>query len=274
MYVHLFNFFVSAFLIVASVSYFINLSIKTKKLKQDILELEKAVLTAICFIIGILCVIYKGLEGENKTGELGDKFVVFVQFIYNIYIVCYFLIQFFLARECYKSYIDPNYKLISIINSSKSNIVYELIIIALTALIYIFTTKVLKNIYYNSSETFYDSGFILTDVYKWVIFLLISASILYYFLNTYKRINNFCFKERVKLLKILKIKVLSAVYYIFCNVAYGIVLVFVKVSGEEYKKEGQTIVNISTSFFYLILIIADYLVDIYILSTSKFSTSK
>ena len=241
---------------ILSIMFFQSFLHKKKKIKEDILIIEKSIFTFLCFFIYFIFVFYKLLNDEEDN-NLEKKLDNIQLNIFNIYIIQFFCFRLFISLEYYLSYKIPNHLFNSIIYNYKLNLWYEIILI-----LCIFSYIFLEKDYSSNNIPFY-----LFDNYKWILFLMISFISLTLYLMTLNLIRTINFKSKIKLIKLCKKNILLSLIYLLYSIFHGLIIS----SSILFKTDKYY--NVS-SYISLLLILIDYLLELYFLSLSKFTQYK
>ena len=266
-------------LIIASILIFINFSMfhslrKNKKLrsKEEDLFLEKAFLTGICFIYYFcltLAIIF-GLCDNSRN----DIFYQIQEYIFNAYIIIIYFINFFISLEIYFTYKNPFHYFL-IIFEQKSMKIYEFILFFITICITVFNyyDPLDEKKYISENGDKFNTPFILLDKWKWIIFLILNIATIFIYINLCLLLSQFEFNKKKKLLKIIIKKIISNVFYLIYVIYNFLTLKNIKEQIDLFQYTFKTIVIIG-SFMILSILVIDSVIDLSILSTSKFSLYK
>ena len=269
------NFFLGLFLCVINFIMFHAL-ISRKKLrsKEENLFLEKSFFTGIFFLYHICIAFAIGIElCENDR----DKNIYYriQEYIFNVYIVIIYLINLFITLEMFYTYKNPIYYFHYIFNQ-KTRKSYEMIIIIIMIAVASFNyfdplkekNKIFKEYYIN----FY-TPFILLDRWKWIILFLINIITLFYNFKFCFFISKFEFNKRNKLKKVLAKKIVLNFFYFIYN-AYNLLTfdyLTKKVKIFSYGYKTQVFIG---SYIFLAAIMIDTIIELSIISTTKFALYK
>ena len=273
-YIEIVNLFLSIILIFFHFSFFYSL-IKYKKIrtKEDNLFLYKALSTVICFscyIILFIALVLSFIENDR------DGILYKIQeYIFNGYILVIYTTNFFSSIEMYYTYKTPIHYF-SIIFRKKSRKIYDLIILILIAGFTVL--DILDPLNFNDSLKIknkntktYGSPFIIIDNFKWLLFALMSFFTIFLNFKLLNLIKNFCFEKKEKLLKIIKKKIIINYFYL-CYTFFSIF-----VSGAltiKPKLNVKSTIFMIDSFLIFLILIIDTIIELSIISTSKFSQYK
>lgn len=266
-------------LIIASILIFINFAMlhslrKNKKLrcKEENLFLEKTFLTGVCFIYYFcltLAIIF-GLCINNRK----DIFYQIQEYIFNAYIVIIYFINFYISLEMYVTYKNPFHYFL-IIFDQKSLKIYEfllfLITICILALNYYDPLNEKKYISENGDK--FNTPFILLDNWKWTILLLLNFATIFFYIKLCLLILRFEFNKKKKLQKIIIKKFISTIFYLIYVIYNFFTFKYFKEQVDLLHYDFKKTVIIG-SFMILCILIIDSIIDLSILSTSKFSLYK
>ena len=270
------NFLFSLVLVSLNFSMFQALS-KYKKLrsKEENLFLEKTLFTAICFSYFLLLSVFMIL-GVCKN----DRSVILYQiqeYIFNTYILSIYIINCFISFEMYCTYKNPIHYYLIIFNK-KSRKIYEIILLIIVVLFLglnlldPLNDKESLEIKDENSKN-YTTPFLLLDKLKWIILLATSIGSLYFIIRLYFLISKFDFDKKDKLKKIIKKKLYSNICYIVYAFYQLLIFGYMKEKDKiEYIDNLVTI--IIGSFLINLILIFDTVLDLFFLSTTKFSQYK
>ena len=256
--IHLiFTFILCLFIFILSIMLLNSFTYKKKKIKEDYLIIEKNFCTCLCFIFYFVFYFYKILNDEENN-NLEKKLNKIQLDIFNIYIITFFCFRLFISFEFYLLYKIPNHLFNSIIYNYKLNLWYEFILIIVCIIFYFFLEKD-----YNIN----DIPFFIFDNYKWILFLISSFISLTLYLITLNLIRKINFKSKIKLIKLLKKNIFLSLIYLIYSIYHGLII-----SSSILFKINKN--NNISSYFSLLLILIDYLLELYFLALSKFTQYK
>ena len=251
------SFILCLFIFIFSIMFLRSFLYKKKKIKEDILIIEKSLCTFLCFMFYFIFLFYKSLN-EKENNNLEKKLNKIQLNFFNIYIIKFFCFRLFISLEFYFLYKIPNHLFNSMIYNNKLNVWYEIILIILCIFSYIFVKKD------------YDSNYIpfyLFDNYKWIFLLTVSFISLTLYLMTMNLIRTINFKSKIKFIKLCKKNILVSLFYLLYSIYHGLIIS----SSILFKIDKYY--NVS-SYISLLLILIDYILEIYFLSLSKFTQYK
>ena len=270
------NFLFSLVLVSINFSLFHAMS-KYKKLrsKEENLFLEKTLFTAICFSYFLLLSVFMIL-GVLKNDRSAILYQI-QEYLFNIYILSIYIINCFISFEMYCTYKNPIHYYLIIFNK-KSRKIYEIILLIIVVLFLglnlldpLKDRQSLEISDENSKN--YTTPFLLLDRLKWTILLGSSIGSLYFIIRLYFLISKFDFDKKDKLKKNIKKKLYSNI----CYVVYGFYQLLVFGYMKEKEEIGYTdnlVTIIIGSFLINLILIFDSVLDLFFLSTTKFSQYK
>ena len=237
---------------------------KKKKNKEDILILEKSILTLICYIFYMIICFYCAFDDDDST-NLRFYLYKYQLNLFNLFITIFFIIRLFMSLEFYYYFKNPNYIFNSIIYNYKKHFWYEIILIIIPFLLNYPIIKTYK---------FFDKDnklipFYLFDEFKWFILIIISFSALTIYLKSYNIVRLFSFKSKQKFKKVCKKNILLSILYLSFSLFHGFKILYIKIKGKPIDE-----IYYSSSYSSLILILLDYLIELYFLVISKFCQYK
>ena len=232
---------------------------KKLKTKEDQLFLQKSIITAIFFLIEIIV-------GFLKILILGLSILTIIQaFIYNIYIMAIIFYNFFLSLEIYRTYTNPVHLFNCLFKQKKNNYIPEIIIGLFTGLSFVFDLVSYfafdLNVAYENDHT----DLIMPNFYKCVFISFFSLINVFMCFIKKSKIKKFCFKDQEKLINKLQNDTISNFLYFIYGAYYSIPFLL-----DTKSKETMVIFNTLGSFIILVIIIMDLMVQITILSSTKF----
>ena len=266
-------------LIISSILLFLNISMlhslrKNKKLrcKEENLFLEKTFMTGICFIYYFfltLAIIF-GLCENNRN----DIFYQIEEYIFNIYIVIIYFINFYISLEMYFTYKNPFHYFL-IIFDQKSMKIYEFLLFIITIGITAFNyyDPLNEKQYISQNGDKFNTPFILLDKWKWIIFLILNIATIFFYIKLCLLIFQFEFNKKKKLQKIIIKKIIANLFYLIYVIYNFLTFKYFKEQVDLLNYNFKTAVIIG-SFMILCILIIDSIIDLSILSTSKFSLYK
>ena len=266
-------------LIISSILIFLNISMlhslrKNKKLrcKEENLFLEKTFMTGICFIYYFfltLAIIF-GLCENNRN----DIFYQIEEYIFNIYIVIIYFINFYISLEMYFTYKNPFHYFL-IIFDQKSMKIYEFLLFIITICITAFNyyDPLNEKQYISQNGDKFNTPFILLDKWKWIIFLILNIATIFFYIKLCLLISQFEFNKKKKLQKIIIKKIIANLFYLIYVIYNFLTFKYFKEQVDLLHYNFKTAVIIG-SFMILCILIIDSIIDLSILSTSKFSLYK
>ena len=265
--------------IVSLVIVFINISMfralyKHKKIrsKEENLFLEKTFFNIICFIYCIflsLSLIYGFFDR--------DKIVFKIQiYIFNVYIILLYLVNFFISLELYFTYKTPFYFFLIIFNQ-KSRKIYEFILLCfLLGILSFHFFGPEKEFIYDIIKDKLSTPLFLLDRWKWIFLLLINIITLFYNFRLYLFISDFYFMKKYKLKKLIRNKIISNCFYFL----YGLFHLYNLLSF-DYLREKFDLSPINyklateiSSYLILVITLIDNIIELSIISTTRFSLYK
>ena len=232
---------------------------KKLKTKEDQLFLQKSIITAIFFLIEIIV-------GFIKILILGLSILTIIQaFIYNIYIMAIIFYNFFLSLEIYRTYTNPVHLFNCLFKQKKNNYIPEIIIGLFTGLSFVFDLVSYFvfdfNVAYDNDHT----DLIMPNFYKCVFISFFSLINVFMCFIKKSKIKKFCFKDQEKLINKLQNDTISNILYFIYGAYYSIPFLL-----DTKSKETMVIFNTLGGFLILVIIIMDLMVQITILSSTKF----
>ena len=270
------NFIFSTLLIFFNFSMFYALkNFKDIRSKEENLFLIKTISTCICLTYYIFLSLFMVLE--ICPNDRSNIFYKIQEYIFNTHILIIYLINLFMTLEMFFTYKNPIHYYLIIFNK-KSRKIYEIIIIVLIAgflVIDIFDIsgdqKALKIV--EKGKKNYSTPFLLLDNWKWIALLASNVISLVYNFRLDFLVSKFDFEKKDKLRNIIKKKRISN----FCFLVYPFYnLIIAGILSE--KKNPNYITNkisvIAGSFIIFIILFIDTIIDLMILSTTKFSQYK
>ena len=273
--VEVINFILSSFLIVFNFSMLYAVK-KYKKIRseEENLFIFKSSLTCICFtyycFLSIMIVL--DICPNNR-----DKLLYQIQeYIFNIYIALIYAINLFISIEMFFTYKSPiHYYLV--IFKKKSRKIYEIILCVIGFFILFlniwdpFGDKKKFKINEESKKN-YSTPFFIIDSWKWAILLSTNIASIVFNFKLNLLISKFDFGKKDKLKNIIKKKLISN----FCYFVYAFynLIIFGILKESKAKYNLNLLFIIAGSFIIFILLISDTTIDLFILSTSKFSQYK
>jgi len=271
------NFIFSIVLVFCNFSMFHALN-KYKKLrsKEENLFLEKTLFTAICFTYFLLLSVFMilGVVSNDRSGIIYQ----IQEYLFNTYILSIYIINFFISFEMYCTYKNPIHYYLIIFNK-KSRKVYEIILLIIIILFLglnildpLKDRQSLKISEENSSKN-YTTPFLLLDRLKWIILLAASIGSLYFNIRLYFLISKFDFDKKDKLKKIIKKKLYPNICYSIYAFYQLLVFGYIK-EKDEIGYIDNLVTIIIGSFLINLILIFDTIMDLFFLSTTKFSQYK
>ena len=270
------NFLFSLILVFLNFSMFHALS-KYKKLrsKEENLFLEKTLSTVICFSYFLFLSVFMilGVISNDRSGILYQ----IQEYIFNTYIISIYIINFFIVYEMYCTYKNPIHYYLIIFNK-KSRKIYEIILLIIVILFLglniIDPFKDRKSLEINDGDSKnYTTPFLLLDRLKWIILLGTSIGSLFFIIRLYLLISKFDFDKKDKLKKNIKKKLYSNICYIIYGFYQLLVFGYMKEKDEIGYIENLVTIVIG-SFLINLILIFDTVLDLFFLSTTKFSQYK
>lgn len=262
---------------------------KPYKVKEDILFIEKQLLKTIILFLYLLLFIYELLAGEEIPDSIPRTKII----CFNVYIMLYFMNNFFKCLEDYYTYNNPIYYFNSLFHKTKFNFKYEIISI-LVAVIYYYSfyneffnnILILLNENDNDNERYSEinskSPFIVLNLGGMIIMFLINIAILIMYIILKLKIKKIIFKAREKLFRIFnRIIITTCLYIIF--ISFNI-FVYSSVKNKndnekndntnnQNKNDNQILLNFN-SYLFLGIYFIDTLLEVITYSTSKFAQYK
>ena len=266
-------------LIIASILMFLNFSMlhslrKNKKLrcKEEILFIEKTFLTGICFIYYFcltLAIIF-GLCDNSRN----DIFYQIQEYIFNAYIVIIYLINFYISLEMYVTYKNPFHYFLTIFNQ-KTMKIYEFLLFVITICITAFNyyDPLNEKQYISENGDIFNTPFILLDNWKWILLLLLNISTIFFYIKLSLLILRFEFNKKKKFQKIIIKKIISNAFFLIYIIYIFLTFKYFKEQIDIFNYDFRKTVIIG-SFMILSILVIDSIIDLSILSTSKFSLYK
>ena len=273
-FVEITNLVFSIILIFFSFSMFYAL-LTNKKIrnKEDNLFLYKSLSTTIAFSFYII--LFIAVEFELCENDREIILYKIQEYIFNIYIIFIYAINFFSCLEMYYTYKNPIHFFLTIFNK-KLRWVHEIIILILIIGFIVFdildplnfeeTLKIKKK-----NVKSYGSPFIIIDNMKWIFFMLSSGLSVNFDFKLINLLKDFYFVKRIKLLKIIRKKTIGQ-YFFLCYSFYNLLLAGI-LSYKPNIRIKSTIIVIDSFLIFVVLII-DIIIELSLLSTSKFSQYK
>ena len=266
-------------LIIASILIFINFAMfhslrKNKKLrcKEENLFIEKTFITGICFIY-YFCLTMAIIFGlcDNSRKEI---FYQIQEYIFNAYIIIIYFINFYISLEMYITYKNPFHYFL-LIFEQKSKKIYEFILIIITICITAFNyyDPLNEKQYISDNGDKFNTPFIILDNWKWIILLLINVATIFFYIKLCLLILLFEFNKKKKLQKIIIKKIISNIFYLSYIIYNFFTFKYFKQLFDLFNNDFKKSVIIG-SFMILGILIIDSIIDLSILSTSKFSLYK
>ena len=255
---------------------------KYKKIrsKEENLFLGKTLFTIICFSFYLFFCIFLALE--ICPNDRSNYFYQVLEYIFNIYVILIYSINLFMSFEMFFTYKNPIHYYLIIFNK-KSNKIYYIFLLILS--LCILTVNVLDPFGYkksslnikdidptNNKKTYY-TPFILLDNWKWVYLLGSNVLALIYNFRLSLLISKFDFEKKDKLKKVINKKILSNFCYFFYPI-YNLLLFGILREKGKIKYKDNLISIIIGSFLINIILVIDTTIDLFLLSTTKFSQYK
>ena len=274
--VEVINFIFSTLLIFFNVSMFHALQ-KYKKIrsKEEDLFLEKKIFTVICFTYYLFLCIFMILD--ICKNDRANIFYQIQEYIFNVYIILIYFINFFVSLEMFFTYKNPIHYYLIIFNR-KSRKIYEIIYIII-ALCFLglnildpLSEKKSLEIKEKDKKN-YTTPFLLLDRWKWVILLGTNIASIVFNFRLHFLLSTFEFAKKDKLKAIIKKKLISN----FCYLAYpfyNLLLVGMLREKEKTNYTENLLFIVIGSFLIFIILSIDTILDLIVLSTSKFSQYK
>ena len=275
--VEVINFIFSSFLIFFNFSMFYALKkFKELRSKEENLFLEKTLFTCICFTYYIFLSIFIVLEILENDRD----FIIYKiqEYLFNIYILSIYLINLFMSLELFFTYKNPIHYYLIIFNK-KSRKIYEIIILAFIVIFLvinifdIFGDRKALKIADEEEIKNYSTPFLLLDKWKWIVLLGSNITSLVFNFRLIFLISKFDFEKKDKLKGVVKKKLISNFCYLIYPF-YNLILVGVFREKENPDYSTNKISIIIGSFIIFIILIIDTIIDLFLLSTTKFSQYK
>ena len=275
MTIEIVNFFIGLFLsIINFIMFHALLSRKKFRSKEENLFLEKTFFTGILFLYHICLSFAMAIElCENDRNK--NKYYQIQEYFFNVYIVIVYLFNFFMSLEMIFTYKNPIHYFLIIFNQ-KSRKIYEIIIllfmISTAAFNYFDPLKEKNEHIFKEFDNFY-TPFILLDRWKWIFLFLINIITLFYNFKLSFFICKFNFNKSNKLKKVLIKKIITNFFYLIYNIYILLTFDYFKKKVEILPKNYKDEVIIG-SFIILSVIIIDTIIELSILSTTRFALYK
>ncbi len=278
--------------LLASVLAFFNYSMfqalhKYKKIrsKEEDLFLEKTLVTTICFGSYLfLCLIMVLDICPNKRIAIPYQVQ---EYIYNVYIIALYIINFYINLEMFFTYKNPIHYYLIIFNK-KSRKIYELLLILVCVIFLALNIldplgeknslnleEIEKDKKENKREN-YSSPFLLLDNFKLIVMFGTNIAAIVFNFKLNFLLNKFEFGKKEKLTNIVKKKIICNFCYLaypfYSLVTFGIYKEKEKNGKIEYEDNFLKIVIGSFIIFTILLI--DSFMELFIISTTKFSQYK
>ena len=254
---------------------------KNIRSREENLFLGKTLFTIICFTFYIFLCIFLVLE--ICPNDRSNYFYQVQEYIFNIYLIILYSINLFMSFEMFFTYQNPIHYYLIIFNR-KTNKAYNIftLILCLGVLAvnildpfgYKKSSLNIKDIEPGSNHKTYYTPFVLLDNWKWVYLLGTNVLALIYNFRLSFLISKFDFEKKDKLKKVIKKKILSNFCYFFYPI-YNLLLFGIlkeKKGKIDYKVNLFSI--IIGSFIIIIILTIDTIIDLFLLSTTKFSQYK
>ena len=257
---------------------------KNIRSKEEYLFLGKTLFTVICFTFYIFLCIFLVLE--ICPNDRSNYFYQGQEYIFNIYLILIYSINLFMSLEMYFTYQNPIHFYLIIFNK-KTNKIYNIFLLVLslcTLIVNILdpfgfkqSSLNIKDIDPSSDKKTYYTPFVLLDNWKWAYLLVTSALTLFFNFRLSFLISKFDFEKKDKFKKVIKKKILSN----FCYFIYSLYnLLLFGILKEKKGQSGQIKYNdnllfiIIGSFLIIIILSIDTIIDLFLLSTTKFAQYK
>jgi hypothetical protein len=241
--------------------------------KEDNLFLYKTLSTSIFlffYVVLYIAIIFKLCENIRE-----NIFYKCHEYLFNIYILFIYAINLFSSFEMYFNYKNPIHYFL-IIFDKKSPKIYEILIIILVSGFIVLDIidplnfgEILK--IKNKEIKSYGSPFIIIDNCKWLFFMIMNGLSVIFSFKLINLLKNFYFEKRGKLLKIVRKKIICQycfLCYSFYNLLVACILFF------KPKIKFKSTIIIIDSFLIFIILMIETIIELSILSTTKFSQYK
>ena len=271
LYIELICFIFSIILIFLNFSMFYAIRAnKAIRNKEDNLFLYKTLSTSIFlffYVVLYIAIIFKLCENIRE-----NIFYKCHEYLFNIYILFIYAINLFSSFEMYFNYKNPIHYFL-IIFDKKSPKIYEILIIILVSGFIVLDIidplnfgEILK--IKNKEIKSYGSPFIIIDNIKWILFLIMNSISIIFNILLINILKKFHFEKREKCLKMIRKKTICQYLYL-CYAFYNLLVAGILFIQPKIKIK-TTIIQIN-SFLILMILIIESIIEISILSTSKFS---
>ena len=273
-YIDFINLILSIILIFFNASMFYTL-LKYKQIrnKEETLFLYKTLATVICFSFYFILFLAFFVDSNANNRE----FILYKiqEYLFNAYIIIVYAINLFSSIEMYYTYKKPMHYFL-IIFGKKNRTIYEIIIILLSLgliafnlfdpLKFVETLKIKKE-----DIKSYGSPFIIIDNCKWFFFMVMNGLSVIFSFKLINLLKNFYFEKRGKLLKIVRKKIICQ-YCFLCYSFYNLLVAGILFFKPKIKFKSTII--IIDSFLIFIILMIETIIELSILSTTKFSQYK
>lgn len=234
---------------------------KTRKTKEDILQCEKHIISILSFgLLSILRIVAVFTTDNNKENNSESLILqTIAAFLIYIMIVSLYLIKCFTTFEKFLTYKYPNHLFNSIIYAYKTKLWYEGIIILFAAVFFV--------LYFFIGD---DHFIWKVDYYFWPFYTIVSIITLTFSIMTLRLFTMFEFKNKSKLVKVMRINIfISVLYLINAGIsAYNGIDILL-----EAGKMKALRINISM-YSIISLCIIDYCLNFYLIGYSTFCQLK
>ena len=251
---------------------------KNKKLrsKDEDLFLEKTLLTSICFSYYLLLCLVMVLEIIKNTRS---AIIYQIQeYLYNVYILSIYIINFFTSLELFFTYKSPIHYFLLIFHK-KSRKIYEIILILVCALF--LALNILdpfgerKSLSLEDIEGVdnYGSPFLLLDNFKWVVMLGTNIAALVFNFRLHFLVRKFEFPKKDKFQSMIKKKIICNLCYLVYPF-YSLLMFGIFKEKEKIEYDDNFLKIVIGSLIIFITLSIDTIVELLIISTTKFSQYK
>ena len=275
--VEVINFIFASILIIFNFSMFqVMKKYKAIRSEEENLFLIKSCSTSICFtyFCFMLILIVLDICPNDRTKPI----YLIQEYLFNVYIVLIYAINLFISLEMFFTYKNPIHYYLVILKK-KSRKLYE-IILCISALFILclnildpFGDKDKFKIKKEEKNKNYSTPFFIMDSWKWAILLSTNIAAIVFNYKLLFLISNFYFEKKDKLKNVIKKKLISNFFY-FVYAFYNLIIfgILKDKSSGDYKQ--NLIFIIAGSFIIFIVLISETAIDLFLLSTTKFSQYK
>ena len=270
-YIEIINLFLSIILIFINFCIFYAILVYKKiRNKEETLFLYKSLSTVICFsfyIILFLAILIDLCENDRE-------FILYKiqEYLFNTYIIIVYAINLFSSIEMYYTYKKPMHYFL-IIFGKKNKTIYEIITIVLSIGLIVLNILDPLNFFEvlkikKKDIKSYGSPFIIIDNYKWFCFMIMNGLSVIFNFKLINLLKSFYFEKRGKLLKIIRKKTICQYCYLcysFYNLLVAGILFF------QPKIKIKSTIIIIDSFLIFIILMIETIIELSILSTTKFA---